>query len=404
MSLDASVMYTLLFISLYFEVFLLVSFLRKKFERTTAPLEVAQPRVAVIVPCYNEERTVTATIESLLALDYPVEKIEIIAVDDGSCDDTLAILRGFEPRIRVLAKENGGKHTALNLALAHTDAELIACLDADSIVDVDALRRLVLVFDDSRVAAVTPGIHTKRPETLLQHAQYVEYRLSIFNRFVLAALGSAFIAPGPFSMFRASVVSELGGWRHGHSTEDMEMALRIQSAGHLIGNAPRAIVHTSTPRTLRTLFRQRVRWSYGFLRNAVDYRHMLGNRAYGNLGIIVLPLALITIGTAIFFFARFTLDTLSGLGSAVTRYEITGSLPHPSLNLFYLNTSAMLIVIYTCVLLVLALIATGSWISTGSRRIPLATPLFMMVYCFVAPLWLFTALVRATFKTGVQWK
>ncbi len=258
--LSGATTYTLLFISLYFEIFLLVAFLERSFFRTreTTPAGPLShyPSVAIIVPCYNEEKSISSTIASLRSLDYPQDKLEIIVVDDGSRDRTLEIAKESEtdPRVRVFHKENGGKHTAMNFGLAQTNAELIGCLDADSVVASDGLLRVVPVFDNKKVAAVTPGIHVKETSNMLQHMQNVEYRLSVFNRFMLAALGSAFITPGPFSIFRASIVRELGGWRYGYSTEDMEMALRMQQAGYLIGNAPKAVVHTGTPRTIRQLF------------------------------------------------------------------------------------------------------------------------------------------------------
>jgi len=432
-----AITYCLLFISLYFEIFLLVAFLQRRFERT-APRSAAAalasyPSVAIVVPCYNEEKTVSSTILSLLELEYPKDKLEIIVVDDGSRDKTLEIAQGIaasedakifsskelwssgasavdekfshpRARISVYHKENGGKHTAMNYALERTSADLIGCLDADSIVAPDALLRVAPIFDNATVSAVTPGIHVKEARNMLQHMQKVEYRLSIFNRFMLAALGSAFITPGPFSIFRASVVRDLGGWRHGHSTEDMEMALRMQSAGFLIANAPKAVVHTGIPRTLKHLFRQRVRWTYGFLRNAIDYRKMIGNRSYGNLSILILPTALISIAAGIYFFARVVYYFSLSLSHAITRIQVTGALPHPSFDLFYLNTSALWFLIFAAVGLILVLISAGSYIGTGSRRPPIGTPLFVIFYSFLVPLWLSAAVVRAMFKTGVRWR
>ena len=410
MEVGIGITYTLLFISLYFEVFLLVSFLEKRKRRETIggknPDDAALPSVAIVVPCFNEEKSVAGTLRSLLALRYPKEKLEVIVVDDGSRDATYSVAREFEndERVRIFRKENGGKHTAMNLALANTKADLIGCLDADSVVETDALLRIARVFENSQVAAVTPGIHVRAPQTLLQHMQKVEYRLSIFNRFMLAALGSAFITPGPFSVFRTRIVRELGGWRHGHFTEDMEMALRIQVAGHLIANAPAAVVHTTAPRTLPTLFRQRVRWTYGFLRNAFDYRYMLGSRQYGNLGLIVMPLALISVGAGIYFFIRVLFSGGMSLVREVARIQSTGIFPEPHFGLFYVNTSALWFLALAAVVMVLVLICLGSLIGTGRRRPPMGTPLFLLFYSFLAPLWLSAALVRAVFRTGVNWR
>ena len=120
----------------------------------------------------------------------------------------------------------------MNLGLEHTNAELIGCLDADRSSEPDALLHIAPVFENQQISRLRRA-SVKEPETILQHMQNVEYRLSIFNRFILAAIGSVFITPGPFSFFRAKIVRELGGWRFAHSTEDMEMALRMQHEGHL---------------------------------------------------------------------------------------------------------------------------------------------------------------------------
>ncbi len=407
MSPDLMVVYLFLFVSIYFEVFLLMAFIERRLRRR-APPQVAGvlPRVAIAVPCFNEQEGLAATVRSLLALDYPTEKLEIIVVDDGSTDNTLAIARTFEsdPRVRVFHKENGGKHTAMNTALAHTSADLMGCLDADSIVEREALRIIVPVFSNAQVAAATPGIHVKDPENMLQHMQHVEYRLSIFNRFVLSALGSAFITPGPFSLFRATIVRAVGGWRHGHATEDMEMALRVQGAGYLIANVPGAIVYTSTPCTIRSLFRQRVRWTYGWLRNAVDYRYMFANKEYGNLGIIILPSAIISIFAGIYFFARIVFLSARALVGMIERIRATGIYPHLSLDLFYVNTSTLWFLILISAGLILALLCAGTMIGTNNRLPPKATPLFILFYSFLVPLWLGVAVVRAVFKTGVRWR
>ena len=322
----------------------------------------------------------------------------------ASASPTGGKIQTSRPLIKLFRKENGGKHTAMNLALAETNAELIGCLDADSIVAADALTRIARVFANKEVAAVTPGLHVWKPKTLLQHMQNVEYRLSVFNRFVFAALGALYITPGPFSILRTSVVRELGGWRHGHSTEDMEMALRLQAAGHLIGNAPGAAVYTLTPEGLVSLFRQRIRWTYGFLRNAMDYRHMVLSRSHGNLGLIILPAALISIATALYFFMRIVWEVASSIFETYARVQLTGAFPQPSLELFYVNTSAMWLLVVVATVIIFGLICAGSRIGTGRHFPPAATPLFLFLYSFITPVWLGIAIVRVMFRMGVNWR
>src|SRR4051812_33011885 len=114
MTAGAILTYTLLFVSLYFEVFLLLTFLeRRKVPAERVARSTNLPSVAIIVPCYNEQNGIAATLQSLLALEYPRDKFEIIIVDDGSTDRTFEIANTFSsPHLRVFSKENGGKHSA----------------------------------------------------------------------------------------------------------------------------------------------------------------------------------------------------------------------------------------------------------------------------------------------------
>jgi cellulose synthase/poly-beta-1,6-N-acetylglucosamine synthase-like glycosyltransferase len=265
--------------------------------------------------------------------------------------------------------------------------------------------RIVAAFKNKRVAAVTPGIHVKAPQTLLQHMQRVEYLLGVFNRYAFAGLGSVFITPGPFSIFRAETIREVGGWHHGHSTEDMELGLRLQSRGWMITNEPEAEVRTTAPRTLRTLVRQRVRWSYGFLRNVFDYRHMIGNPKYGNLGLLILPTALLSFGAALYLAARIFSSIINFAVETISRLLVVGiSTPGSFDTLFFFNTSFLWLTVYAAIIFTVVLISLGSFLSTGRGRPPVSTPLFLGLYGFIVPVWLGVALVRAVFNMGVRWR
>src|SRR3989344_6675736 len=304
--------YPFLFIATFFESFILVTLLsapaRKARERPsvdTADLATL-PSVAIIVPCWNEAATVGATCNSLLALDYPKEKLEIILINDGSTDATPKIMTHLakHPQVRIIHKKNGGKHTALNAGIAASEAEFVGCLGADSYVEVGALREIIPSFDNSRVAATTAAMSVHEPRNMLQYMQYAEYIFGITWRHTLSSVNGLYVTPGPFSLYRRKTVVALGGFAFGHQTEDMEMALRLQRAGYSIGNAPRARVYTKAPRTLPRLLKQRVRWTTGFLRNVLfDYRDLVLSPSRGALGMLVLPLALLSIGSGIILFA-----------------------------------------------------------------------------------------------------
>jgi cellulose synthase/poly-beta-1,6-N-acetylglucosamine synthase-like glycosyltransferase len=350
------------------------------------------------VPCWNEESTIVATCDSLLTLEYPKEKLEIILVDDGSTDATPIVMEHFanHPQVRIIRKENGGKHTALNAGIATTHAEIIGCLDADSIVESDALKEIVSCFVDPRVAAATASMSVHSPKNLLQHMQNAEYIFGSVFRHAFASVNGLYVTPGPFSFYRHSVIEKLGGFRYGHQTEDMEMALRIQQAGYRIENAPRARVYTKAPGTLFKLLKQRTRWTSGFLRNILgEYRNLIGNCEHGALGMLVLPSALLSIGSSILLFllmmglfaqkAAIALEIRIGIPLS---YSI---LPHGSFDWFYFPTNLYLFLGVTTLLASISLMTFGKRISKTPGNVSIDIASYALLYVFVVPLWLITA-------------
>jgi len=403
------IIYGFLFVALYFEVFVLIAFLERVGAQKKKGEKMRLPKVAVIVPCYNEERTISATIRSLLALSYPREKLEILLVNDGSKDGSPAILDRFAKRyqhIRVFHKENGGKHTALNLALSKTGAELVGCLDADSFVAPDALKEAVTHFiHHPDVMAVTPAIKVANANSILGKIQQAEYGLSIFMRRVFAMTNSTFITPGPFSFFRRSVFEEIGYYRKAYHTEDLEIGLRLQEKKMRIDNAPTVHVFTTVPTSIRALYKQRVRWTYGFLKNIQDYRHMVGNYKYGVLGLVVLPSAITAIFGAIFFAGYMLWSAAEFMVSKVVEISTAGfSAGLPVTDFFYIQTQALLFISIALIALTLLLIFIGKGLASERRYVGLDIPLFILLYGFLAPLWLAGAVAKAAFVRDISWR
>ncbi len=404
--------YPFLFIAIFFESFVLVTLLSKPARSARARLVGAEtPSVAIIVPCWNEAGTVAGTCESLLALEYPKDKLEIILVDDGSTDATPAAMAAFadHPQVRIIRKENGGKHTALNAGIATTDAEIIGCLDADSFVEPDALREIIPCFADARVAAVTAAMSIHRPKNFLEHMQNAEYIFGITLRHAFASINGLYVTPGPFSFYRHSTIKEIGEFRHGHHTEDMEMALRIQQKGYHIENAPHARVYTKAPRTVLRLVKQRTRWTTGFLRNILgEYRGLIGSRSHGVLGMLILPAALIAIGSGILIFSlmlfeliRNTLTALSIRAGIPLSYTL---LPHGQLDWFYLPVSFYVLLGAATLLTALSLIVAGKRISKTPGGLALGLISYTFLYGLVAPLWLLRSTADVTFGKHRLWR
>lgn len=393
--------YPFLFLGLYFEVFMLLTFLSGPAkERRLRLAAVETPKVAIIVPCWNEQDTIDGTVRSLLAMDYPKDRLQIVLVNDGSTDNTKEVMDSYvgNPQITVVHKENGGKHTAINMGIEiASDAEFVGCLDADSFVAPDALREMIPCFDKPEVAAATPAMSVFEPQNLLEQMQNAEYIIGIAARHALSAVNGIYVTPGPFSFYRRSVIEELGGFRHAHQAEDMEMALRIQRAGYEIENAPRSRVYTKVPRQVGKLIKQRTRWTTGFLRNVMtDYRDLVGNPKYGVLGLMVLPLGFVAIvGGAFLFIVAMVSLLLNLLKTHALTEGIPLSytlLPRFSLDWFYVPVTFLLLTSLVVGILSVSLVLIGRHVSNTPAQIVLGIIGYSFIYAFIAPFWLMRAM------------
>lgn len=413
-AIQSLVLYFTLFVSLFFEIFLLITYFEvrdeMKFEEEHLGKNIGHfPSVSIVVPCFNEENTVMKTVRSILDLDYPRDRLSIILVDDGSTDNTLQVLRELDghPQVQIYSKENGGKHSALNFALEKINTDLVGCLDADSFVSPDALRKIVPFFDDESIMAVTPSIKVYDPKTILQHVQKVEYSWGIFLRRMLSSMGALYVTPGPFSIFRTNVFRELGGYRKAHHTEDLELALRMQKNRYKIVNSHGAHVYTVTPGRLGALYTQRVRWTYGFLNNAIDYREMFFNRKYGHIGIFVLPIATISIFTTLFAAGNMLVRGYENVADFIFKYRTVGfqfKWPNFSFDWFFVNTGVIPFIATSVVVLTLFILFIALKVTNGRFKFGKDVIYYLTLYIFIVPLWLAKAVFNTVFKRNINWR
>jgi len=392
------------------QVFFLLTFFekRKKIIRRKENFELEEyPGVTIVVPCYNEEKTIKGTIDSLLGLDYPKDKLKIIVVDDGSKDTTWEVVQVFKEyeNIKLIRKKNGGKYDAQNVGLLHTDTPFFGCLDSDSFVDSQALKRIMTYFLDPDTMAVAPSIVVDNPKNIIQGAQKAEYDMAIYTKKMLAFLGGIHVTPGPFSIFRKKVFDELGPYRHAHNTEDQEIALRMQEHHYKIEHCPDAYVYTVAPNSVGKLYRQRQRWIYGFLRNAIDYRRILFKKKYGTIAFFTLPSGLISVLSVIFLFGMIFYNITSFLVHKIIQIQVVGigSVSKFNFDLFFFDTKAiffMSIVLYTSILVSLLI---GRQILEGKFRFSFDVFYFMIIYSAVAPFWVLKAIFNAIRSKQSSW-
>jgi cellulose synthase/poly-beta-1,6-N-acetylglucosamine synthase-like glycosyltransferase len=408
--------YSLLFLTLYFEVFLLVTYIEERKTFTKAPPHPRRPgnypAVTIIVPAWNESKTIGGTLRSLLALDYPKDRLSIFIVNDGSTDNTLEVAGEYvnNPQVRLFTKENGGKHTAFNLGLTHVTSQLVGCLDADSFVERSALKEMIPYFDNSEVMAVTPSVQIHNPGNLIQKMHAAEYMMGEFTRKVFSRINGLYVTPGPFSIYRKSVFDQIGGFIHAYNTEDMEMALRMQSYGMKIENAHTAFVYTVAPNSLLALYRQRVRWVSGFLKNTFfNYRHMFFSKKYGNLGLLTMPFAFISIFIALFFSAAYAQNIASMIYQKYVKYSALGfqrdwGWPTFNFDWFSINLEFRMLVIYAMIVGTIFFLLVGTRMVIKTNPVNRSSLYFLLFYGLIAPFWLVKSLYNLVTAKESPWR
>jgi len=312
--------------SLYFAVFWLLVLLENRGRMVSEKVVKKWPFVSIVVPVYNEERMIGKCIKSLLNLDYPRDRREIIAVNDASTDRTREICESFGRKIKLinLKKNSGRKAVPVNIGIRSARGTIIACLDADSVVDKNALRTMVPHFNDEGIAAVTPSMKVFRPKNLLQRFQWFEYVFAILLRKLMQFLDSVYVTPGPFSLYRKDVIEKLGYFDENNRTEDMEIALRLQKNNYRIKHALDAVVYTDVPSTMDSFYSQRRRWYQGLLYNSWKYRRIFFNRDYGDFGLFMMPMNLISAGFVITSALIFTYYIVKPLFDRIYRMFLVG--------------------------------------------------------------------------------
>jgi poly-beta-1,6-N-acetyl-D-glucosamine synthase len=269
---------------------------RYKLERDPPNAPELWPLVSILVPAYREGETITSALRSLIDLDYP--RYEIIVVDDGSPDDTFAKAKAFvgehgHCNLQLLRKPNGGKWSALNVAFQRAKGDLVLCIDADSRLRRDALKRLVARMDTPEVAGVAGQITVRNRRNIITRLQAYEYIVANGGlRTAQSLLGSVLVVPGPIGLYRRAALQQVferdgyngrhlrprdisGPFSHETFAEDFQLSLTILALGGRITYEPRAISYTKSPHLLHVLLSQRYRWFRGTMQVLRIYNRRL---------------------------------------------------------------------------------------------------------------------------------
>ncbi|HEY2861354.1 MAG TPA: glycosyltransferase [Terracidiphilus sp.] len=245
------------------------------------------PRVAVLVPSYNEEKVIVRTIRSVLNSDY--DNLQVIVIDDGSKDRTAEVAReAYEAEIRVgrvtvLEKPNGGKAAALNFALNRVDEEIYVGIDADTVIATDAVSKLIPHFEDAEIGAVAGNAKVGNRVNLWTRWQALEYITSQnFERRALDLFHVVTVVPGAIGAWRTEAVKRAGCYPVNTVAEDADLTMSLLEQGLKVVYEDRSLAFTEAPIDAKGLMRQRFRWSFGTLQAVWKHRAaFMRNRAMG---------------------------------------------------------------------------------------------------------------------------
>ena len=259
------------------------------------PAEVAsyKPKVAVLIPAYNEEKVIERTVRSALNSNY--RNLRVIVIDDGSKDHTLEVARNAfaaeeaAGRVLILTKANAGKADALNYGIEHIgNAELFVGIDADTVIAADAIAHLVPHFIRPEVGAIAGNAKVGNRVNLWTRWQALEYITSQnFERRALDVLGAVSVVPGAIGAWRVSAVREAGGYHTDTVAEDADLTMALLRLGYRVEYEDSALAFTEAPTNANGLMRQRFRWSFGILQAVYKHKEVVARK--GALGWVALP-------------------------------------------------------------------------------------------------------------------
>ena len=274
---------------------------RPKNRPVPPPIDPAQ-FVSVLIPAFNEARVIESSVRRVLASEDV--SLEVIVIDDGSSDDTSAIVAaafGDEPRVQLLTLKNGGKAHALNQGIKLAKAEIVIALDADTQFEKTTIARLARWFADAEIGAVAGNAKVGNRHNLVTRWQGGEYVTSQnLERRALAQFDAIMVVPGAVGAWRRAALDSVGGYPVDTLAEDQDLTIAIQRKGWRIACDPDAIAWTEAPETFRTLARQRFRWAYGTLQCLWKHRAVVRDGKPKGLARIGIPQAwLFQIGFAV---------------------------------------------------------------------------------------------------------
>ncbi|MBS3107512.1 glycosyltransferase family 2 protein [Candidatus Woesearchaeota archaeon] len=375
------------------------------------------PSISIIVPAWNEQKALPKTIDSLMVLDYPADKINVIIVNHGSTDNTKQVarnlLRKYKERkillVNIKRKPGQSKASAMNVGLKYANGEFVGCMDADSVADKEALLNLIPFFSGKEVGAVISAIKVTNTKTMWGKLQRLEYLFAQLVRELMSKIDTLHVTPGALSLYRLDLIKRLGGFDENSLTEDYEIAMRLRYHGYTIKMAIKSISYTAVPDTFRGLWKQRVRWFRGFIETAVKYKKMFGNKKFGMMGVFQYPVNILTFITVISGFSIVSYELFSkGYNLAMELFALKAGvfdvlkmpswfdiLMHVNVNILFPMVLSFSIAIY--------IYHMAHKVSGEKWKYPLILLIYLFLYPILRSFHWITAVYKETFGVSKKW-
>ncbi|MCH4484488.1 poly-beta-1,6 N-acetyl-D-glucosamine synthase IcaA [Staphylococcus haemolyticus] len=256
-----------LFMSLFWMVGTIIYIFFSELWLTQKPnKEIGDEGISFLIPCFNEEETIKATIKNLLALDFPNK--QIIVINDGSTDNSAKIIYELQKYLDftfVDLEFNNGKANALNKGIDYAKYDYVMGIDADTLIDDNAPYFMIEHFKKNpKLAAVTGNPRIRNKKSILGKIQTIEYASMVGSiKRTQALTGKINTISGVFTLFRKSAIEKVGKWDIDMITEDIAISWKFHLAGLHIKYEPRALCRMLVPETIPGLWKQRLRWAQG---------------------------------------------------------------------------------------------------------------------------------------------
>ena len=396
------------FVAFYFLFLFLLLYLQNRKEIFVVPPLTKKYSLSMVIPCYNEEKTIEETVRTVLGTGYSNLK-KVFVVDDRSTDGSYKIIKRLAKKypnvIALRTPKNTGKASgAKNYGAKFVKTELIGFSDADSYPRKGSVEKMMGFFDDPKVAGVTASIFVYKKDKFIERLQAIEYRVIAFTRKLLGFVDAIYVTPGPLAVYRKSIFDKLGGFDEENMTEDIELTWNFIDKGYKVEMAVLSEAYTVAPDTFGEWFNQRIRWNVGGIQTIKKYGGAVSRG--GMLGLFVWPFFVFSwlIGITGLFILGYRVFRIIFVNYLSSIYSV--QVQTAVLSMQEINLAPNILMFFGAVLFVMSVSFT--FLSLAYAREPekkfkkqglLGILVYMFVYLLAYPFILIASLFKYVFKT-----